>query len=131
MTISKREVKFRAWDESQKYMAQQGMPDLETLQSFMFHFGDKPLMQFTGLKDKNDKEIYDKDIIGDGEMIGCIWWNPDGFWDIQIGEDIKEGLSEMGEYYLGNIARYCRVHGNIYETPKLLNLTKEEAPKWQ
>jgi hypothetical protein len=42
-----RTIKFRAWDESQKYMAYQGTPDLETLQSFIFHFGDKPLMQFT------------------------------------------------------------------------------------
>jgi hypothetical protein len=48
-----REIKFRAWDESQNYMAYQGTPDLETIQSFMHHFGDKLLMQFTGIKDKN------------------------------------------------------------------------------
>lgn len=59
----KREIKFRAWDESQKYMAYQGTPDLETIQSFMHHFGDKELMQFTGLTDKNGKEIYEGDLI--------------------------------------------------------------------
>ena len=58
-----REIKFRAWDECQKYMAYQGSPDLETIQSFMHHFGDKTLMQYTGVKDKNGKEIYEGDIL--------------------------------------------------------------------
>jgi uncharacterized phage protein (TIGR01671 family) len=58
-----REIKFRAWDESQKYMAYQGTPDLETIQSFFHHFGDKTLMQFTGLKDINGKDIWEGDIL--------------------------------------------------------------------
>ena len=58
-----REIKFRSWDDEQKYMAYQGTPDLETIQSFMFHFGDKELMQFTGYKDINGKDIYDGDFL--------------------------------------------------------------------
>lgn len=58
-----REIKFRAWDETQRYMAYQGTPDLETIQSFMFHFGDKKLMQFTGLQDKNGVDIYEHDYL--------------------------------------------------------------------
>jgi GrpB-like predicted nucleotidyltransferase (UPF0157 family) len=33
----KREIKFRSWDKDAKYMAYQGTPDLETIQSFMHH----------------------------------------------------------------------------------------------
>ena len=53
-------IQFRAWDEKQKYMAYQGDPDLETLQSFIHHFGDKELMQWTGFCDCNGKKIYEK-----------------------------------------------------------------------
>ncbi len=38
-----REIKFRAWDESQQYMSYQGAHDLETIQSFMHHFGNNKL----------------------------------------------------------------------------------------
>lgn len=47
------EYLFRAWDAKQNYMAYQGSPDLETIQSFMFHYGDKPLMLFSGFTDKS------------------------------------------------------------------------------
>ena len=65
-----RTIKFRAWVNN-KYMAIQGTPDLETLQSFFHHYGnEKILMQFTGLHDKNGKEIYEGDIVSYKRNVG-------------------------------------------------------------
>lgn len=59
--MKKRIIKFRTYQNQN--MIYQGSPDLETLQSFIFHWGDKNLMQFTGLKDCVGKPIYEGDIL--------------------------------------------------------------------
>lgn len=107
----KREIKFRAWDESQKYMAYQGTADLETIQSFFHHFGDKPLMQFTGLKDRKKVEIYDGDIVkstNNNKIFNVVWqYNS---WKMAIEID---SMVEFCSIYGDTV----EVIGNIYETP--------------
>ena len=113
-----RTIKFRAWDESQKYMAKQGTPDLETIQSFFFHFGDCQLMQFTGLTDKNGVEIYEGDIV----KVDIFTKN----YCIVFGESKKWGASfqyksDFSIYYLTeSFTRDCLVIGNIFDNPELL-----------
>ena len=102
-------IKFRAWNEEQKYMAYQGTPDLETLQSFIFHFGDKELMQFTGLHDKNGKEIYEGDIVTDG--VGKY----------KIVYDLKLAGYQPYCIFRDDPENYCEVLGNIYENKELLD----------
>lgn len=57
-----REIKFRAWDEKGKSMYQ--ITSLhEVNKNGAFTKIDSVLMQYTGLKDKNGKEIYEGDIV--------------------------------------------------------------------
>ena len=122
-----RELKFRAWDKSQKYMAYQGNPDLETLSSFMFHFGEDIVLQSTGFFDKNENEIFEGDILSDwNEVDGkqvqsflqVFWCNSDGAWklDSSFNQDKSRGdlLSEELSSFVYEIS------GNIYENPELL-----------
>ena len=117
----KREIKFRAWDSKQNYMAYQGTPDLETLQSFMYHFGDSELMQYIGVKDKDGKDIYEGDILQYKEDTHLFNW----LVESKDGQYVIVNIGVRG--YLGDrfpITKYTfgdrHIIGNIYETPKLL-----------
>jgi len=76
-------------------------------------YSDGHLMQFTGLKDKNGKEIYEGDIFDS---------NVKGFAPCVVG--FNRGafvFSEDGdEYNLGQIYSTIEVIGNIYESPEII-----------
>ena len=123
-----REIKFRAWDGKRMHSQQQlvfcGKNYLETI-------GGKALMQFTGLKDKNGKEIYEGDIVscdqvqGFGKVVGIVHFGIDyressGWADPRIYLDTRQFQKHNG-------SEFCIFHvqpdviGNIYENPELLN----------
>ena len=124
-------IKFRAWNEEQKYMAYQGTPDLETLQSFIFHFGDKELMQFTGLHDKNGKEIYTGDILQLKRLDGSVLFykifcvkggfafnaHQDDFYKPQSEIYFYESTSDMQS---SSFISSLQIIGNIHEDSCLL-----------
>ena len=122
--LSSRLLKFRAWYEKEKYMAIQGTPDLETLQSFMFHFGDNVLMQFTGLYDKNGKEIYEGDIVTYKRSVGN--WTGKFMTTthkVIFTEEINAFVMEYGSSYIKLRKHWgyeYEVIGNIFENPELL-----------
>lgn len=115
--INMRDIKFRAWDiaykkwleqkEVYEEVAEQGMWNPE--RSEYFH-----IMQYTGLKDKNGKEIYEGDIVMK-ETYSRGYWLP-VVW--------KEAMFAVGESGLSPLyksdAKYYEVIGNIYENPSLL-----------
>ena len=76
----------------------------------------KPL-QCTGLKDKNDKLIFEGDLImvaGDPDVVGSIVWY-DGGWRIKY-TDNKTPLPVCSVN-----TRCFEIIGNIHENPELIN----------
>ena len=123
-----REIKFRSWIDSTlgDYMAVQGEPDLETLGSFMHHYSDcKNLMQYTGLKDKNEKEIYEGDIVSVEYGKGIVEYSEKQTmfiinW-IEDNESYNESLAYNPRNYIyGKTRKDIKIIGNIYENPELL-----------
>lgn len=69
--------------------------------------------QFTGLLDKNGKEIYEGDIISNYQAnVNCVFWFIDGSWCI---ENYHAGALLLSEY-----AVESEIIGNIYENQELL-----------
>ena len=109
-----REIKFRAWDKEQAKMKKDFRFDEFNDVNDYFADNDFVFMQFTGLKDKNGKEIYEGDILllPDKEL-GEVFWGRRyvGFW-VDLGEDFAETL-EAG------LAKSSEIIGNIYENKEL------------
>src|SRR5262245_46962630 len=68
--IHMREIKFRAWDKHSRVMCDVRMMTFDLRQLFDKNSSGYEVLQFTGLRDKNDKEIYDGDIILCGYRTG-------------------------------------------------------------
>ena len=129
--------KFRAWDSAKKEMFKDTFAITESgqvvvvEQEFVTSTPDYifvehlVIMQSTGLKDKNGKEIFEGDILTDGHTTGDIRNHPTlGFYTVD--ESSKEGylsdtvgiedFEEAKEFMRNSI----EVIGNIYENPELL-----------
>jgi len=110
--MNQRAIKFRAWDGHKIWW-------VETWDELQ----DKSLqiMQFTGLKDKNGKEVYEGDIVTENrELIYQVIWCDDKF---RLGFRLKsingDGLLYSFEEVFGYGER-GEIIGNIYDNPDLL-----------
>lgn len=121
-----REIKFRAWDKERKII------EVLNPESVGYYLGDSPnykLMQFTGLHDKNGKEIYE------GDIVKFHWFgfngsetDNDGIGTIVYGNpyDMSFSISSEGngDFLINDTSHYeepcIEIIGNIYENPELL-----------
>jgi len=112
-----REIKFRAWNKELNVMIRpEGvmmLPKGDGGQQMSAGAGwQYELMQFTGLKDKNGKEIYEGDLIKivDSPLYTVIW---------HFNRFILRGHSTH-EFRKIDVDHFYQVVGNIYENSELL-----------
>lgn len=119
-----REIKFRVWDIDKKKWFEKPKSILDWTYNDLTIYGDSLVwLQYTGLKDKNGKEIYEGDILDwGGQMVktiyrGCVF----GFVGI---ERFANGRAEYSFDTITNpeitTIRDAKIIGNIYENPELL-----------
>ena len=116
---NQREIKFRQWNPNWKRMQYNIGASEGTWTGPQFVTWDKyPIMQFTGLHDKNGNEIWEGDIVRSDEFIGDIRFIKGSFcvWHKNLPED---WCKEYVPCY-GGMNDY-EVIGNIYENPSLLD----------
>lgn len=117
-----REIKFRAY---RKDWGQIITPTAEELGTLIHHPDlnqDFVLMQFTGLKDKSGKEIYEGDIIQNSAKV--TWWiewdDGKARWAYRRGGISTQAYPRTWFGLTYSSAIKSEVIGNIYENPELL-----------
>lgn len=112
-----REIKFRAWFPEENAMKQQ--EDVVLSDGVFGVWNEKEeivegrhfLMQYTGLKDKNGREIYEGDVIKNVSKYSA-------FFETTDVVKFRGGAFTTLGFMSGNDVE---VVGNVYENPELLN----------
>jgi hypothetical protein len=117
-----REIKFRAWLDGggdprikgeMTYYEPTQIDFWKRLDRWPFSY---VLMQYTGLKDKNGKEIYEGDILKTLTGICEVVWN-----------EYKWGVNYHKAFADWSFEGECEIIGNVYENPELLKEVKHET----
>lgn len=130
-----RPIKFRAWDDrtnemftdfllhGQQISMHTPAPYLDS-DGNLVKYNTYHLMQYTGLKDKNGKEIFEGDILADMRIRktkGHVVFHEGAF---RLLRTVELPTKWLNDTYVRHYAKYHSVIGNIYENPDLIRLEK-------
>src|SRR5689334_10237792 len=137
-----REIRFRVWNEAAKEMIILDLFQANCYeQDFILRNREAnereswiddnacdikwPIMQFTGMKDKNGNDLYDGDLVKDGSVeyqyIYGVYWHPQFQWSLKIMENNQfVGTLKDPEYTVPEEMK-LELLGNIYQNKDLLN----------
>ena len=131
-----REIKFRAWLKEDRKMEDVKTMDFtdktirclkknEFINAYLLRrvsFDDVELMQYTGLNDKNGKEIYENDLISCNKHKNIVVFFEGGCFKVKYLRNSTTTITCTLNSFLEKYK--CKISGNIYEHPELLEEQK-------
>ena len=133
-----REIKFRAWHSEMERMYYGKLDDMQwrsevsavTKSDIDENYSSFNVMQFTGLKDKNGKEIYEGDVVEyetyNGKFIGKIVFEAGMF--IMACDKFADSYKALSDF--SNSEEWCEeleILGDVHQNPDLLESEEGES----
>ena len=119
-----REIKFRGKriDSGEwvygcltRYSEQMSYITVDLIEDKIYEVLTETVGQYTGLKDKNGKEIYEGDVVLFKHEIGDEDWSSEIYF-----VEFKNGSFNIAWAFEENTCDECELLGNIYENPELM-----------
>ena len=131
-----REIKFRAWDTDKNEYVDCSQHTISQLSNQYAGLGNRYIyQQFTGLKDKNGKEIFEGDIVAHNNGVAKIEYRFGDFKLVGVEADKYERVySTLYHYLIDSTLASCAnnrfdgvttnlgIIGNIHDNPELLEV---------
>lgn len=123
--------RYKAWDSWRKkmsvvdriYIDTKGVRLYDDFGEYWRDFSDVELMQSTGLKDKNGKEIFEKDILDyNGRKVIVKWHGSYASFIYEFVDELQNRTTEWHPLYLSYY--HFEIIGNSLENPELLEVTE-------
>lgn len=127
-----REIKFRAWNKKRNIILKNAQDIWEEWGNYNFAsvLEDKNMivMQFTGLKDKNGKEIFEGDILfNKGVLVGVVEF---GEYKCKNQSKHDRQLSHIGWFVTKDNKEFLSLEYLFWNLQQNLSIQKRENQNW-